>query len=231
MATLAAMASDPIQFDQNGLAFTYYPELAASASISQYEEVNDPNLPPWENGPRMRVVTLDGYADTIEYIKPHIEVAEVAELLKVKPGMQDIVDRLKAMLASDTADDGTVQMPYLSETNAGQALSSNHRLVNFKNGKGLRYITFMTQGIGPINNDYLLYIYQGITADGKYYVSATMPISAKALPDPATVTNFMNDVDGYYKSVSDLLDQQPDDAFTPALTFLDFFFISFEVKE
>lgn len=179
----------------------------------------------------MREITLEGYADSIQYIKPVIEVAEVADLLKIKPGMQDIYNRLKTMLDSNTADDGTVQMPFLSETNAGQALSSNHKLVNFMNGKGLRYITFMTQGVGPINNDYLLYIYQGLTADGKYYVSATMPISAKALPDPATVPDMMDDVDGYYKRVSDMLDQQPANAFTPDLDYLDFFFISFNVKE
>ncbi len=231
MATMAAKASSPIEYDQNGLAFTYYPEMATGATFIQKEEVNDPNLPPWESGPKMREITLEGYADSIQYIKPVIEVAEVADLLKIKPGMQDIYNRLKTMLDADTADDGTVQMPFLSETNAGQALSSNHKLVNFMNGKGLRYITFMTQGVGPINNDYLLYIYQGLTANGKYYVSATMPISAKALPDPATVPDMMDDVDGYYKSVSDMLDQQPANAFTPDLDYLDFFFISFNVKE
>jgi hypothetical protein len=70
----------------------------------------------------------------------------------------------------------------------------------------------------------MFYTYQGITDDGKYYVSAILPISHPNLPDADSVTiddafydNFMN----YVVGMEDQLSTEHPDSFFPTLSLLD----------
>ena len=91
--------------------------------------------------------------------------------------------------------------------------------------------TWYSQGMMPINNQELLYTYQGLTSDGHYYVAVVLPINLPGLPADAQDTNNLpSDFAKYVADTADLLDQQPAGTFTPDLVKLDAMIESIEVK-
>ena len=72
-------------------------------------------------------------------------------------------------------------MPFLPLFNAAQVMHTHLQYLDFKNGQGLRYLTEFDQGIIPINNYELIYTYQGLTGDGKYYVAAVLPVNQRVI--------------------------------------------------
>jgi hypothetical protein len=64
---------------------------------------------------------------------------------------------------------------------AQQAFVSNVKYVNFRNGKGVFFLTQWDTETSQITNDGLEYAFQGITDDGKYYVYAEFSVSAPTL--------------------------------------------------
>jgi heat shock protein HslJ len=57
--------------------------------------------------------------------------------------------------------------------------------LNFRQAAGVRYIadTPNRQAIGPWTNETTAYYYQGLSADGRYYVSLIWPVGTDALPN------------------------------------------------
>jgi len=79
----------------------------------------------------------------------------------------------------------------------------------------------------------MFYAYQGLTSDGKYYVSVIMPVSNSALPasgDGADLNQLSENYASYLTGVRTQLDAQPDDSFTPSLAALDELAQSITVK-
>ncbi len=86
-----------------------------------------------------------------------------------------------------------------------------------------------------INNDELIYHYEGLTDDGQYYVVAILPVAAPGLPEdgqpgspvpaggvPVPDWNDMNaNWIGYYGEVRQMLQGLEPGAFTPNLDQLD----------
>jgi hypothetical protein len=87
----------------------------------------------------------------------------------------------------------------------------------------------------PINNYELIYTYQGLTTDGKYYVAAVLPVTHPSLPADGNVTGnepaeFNSDFPAYLVNVVDTLNPQAANSFTPDLTQLDAMMSSLEIK-
>jgi hypothetical protein len=87
----------------------------------------------------------------------------------------------------------------------------------------------------PINNDELIYTYQGLTSDGKYYVAAVLPVNHPSLPADGQVTGneppaFTDDFTAYLASVVAALNPEAASSFTPDLTQLDAMMSSLEVQ-
>jgi hypothetical protein len=132
-----------------------------------------------------------------------------------------------------TAPKDIPQMPFLPLYNESQVMHSNLQSLDFKNGHGLRYLTQFDQAPMPINNHQLIYTYQGLTSDGKYYVAAVLPVNHPSLPADEKVTGkeapeFTSDFPKYLANVTATLNAQAD-TFTPDLTKLDAMFSSLEV--
>jgi hypothetical protein len=92
-----------------------------------------------------------------------------------------------------------------------------------------------SQGIVPINNYELIYTFQGLTSDGKYYVAAVLPINHPSLPADGKVTGkepleFTSDYSTYLANVVKSLNPQAANTFTPDLTQLDVMLRSLEIK-
>ena len=126
-------------------------------------------------------------------------------------------------------------MPFLPLFNAAQVMHTHVQYLDFKTGQGLRYLTMFSQGIVPINNNELIYTYQGLTSDRRYYVAAVLPVTHPSLPADGNVTGkeppeFTSDFTAYLANTAASLNTQPAESFTPNLTLLDAMMSSIEVK-
>ena len=54
--------------------------------------------------------------------------------------------------------------------------------LDFKSGTGVRFLTQFNNGMAPVNNHDLIYTFQGLTSDGKYYIAAVLPVTHPDLP-------------------------------------------------
>lgn len=178
--------------------------------------------------PEYRRVTLQGYPVTSHLLKPQIFVYPVADLAGFNEGAGRIVTDLQALLQAQQPVDS---MPFLPLFNANQALHARVQYLDFQNGKGVRFLTQYDQGPMPINNNELIYTFQGLTSDGKYYVAAVLPVTHPELPATQQVDEqLLKDFPAYLAKTSAWLAQQPSGSFTPDLSKLDALIQSIEVK-
>jgi hypothetical protein len=118
-------------------------------------------------------------------------------------------------------------VPVFPVFNAQQVIHPQIKYLNFKNGQGVRFATYYAQDASPITNDGLFYTFQGLTDDGKYYVTAFWHLRSDQLPNSYQDANiqdydaFAKQFETYIKATSDQLNALPSEAFTPNLNALD----------
>lgn len=190
------------------------------------------DAPYWEVLPEYTRVTLQGYPISNHLLQPQIFIYPAEELGVINEGAGQIVAFLQTLIQSPQE---ITPMPFLPLFNAAQVMHVHVQYLDFKNGQGLRYLTEFDQGIVPINNFELVYTYQGLSSDGKYYVAAVLPVHHPSLPEEATVAGneppeFSSDFPAYLANVVNSLNSQAANTFTPDLTQLDSMMSSLEVK-
>lgn len=74
-------------------------------------------------------------------------------------------------------------IPILPTVEAYQVFHLQERFLEFKGGKGVRFLSMYAQDPPPLTNDRLFYTFQGLTNDGKYYVALYYPVTTLKLPD------------------------------------------------
>lgn len=192
----------------------------------------DGGAPYWEVLPAYTRITPQGYGITNHLMRPQIVVYPVADLVAINPSAAQVVASLQTLLQSP--QEVTV-LPYLPMVNMNQTFHSNLQYIEFKNGSGLRYLTEFGQGIVPVNNFELLYTFQGLTHDGKYYIAANFPVNHPSLPADSAITGnepleFSNDFNAYIQNVAQSLNIQASNSFIPDLTLLDAMMSSVEAR-
>jgi len=111
-------------------------------------------------------------------------------------------------------------LPLLPDQKAAQVFHAAEKILPFQNGTGLRYITLYSQAHFPaVDNQYLFYTFQGLTGDGKYYVSVILPVHLAALDGMATPADADQSASSF-NTARDLLNQQ-EPALQPSLESLD----------
>jgi hypothetical protein len=106
----------------------------------------------------------------------------------------------------------------------GQAFIAKKKLLRFRNGRGVLFLTQYGQEKLPINNAGLVYTFQGLTDDNAWYVSAVFPVAAPGLPTSDIVTNskaFLASYDRYLTETVERLEKLPARNYTPSLTLLE----------
>jgi hypothetical protein len=115
-----------------------------------------------------------------------------------------------------------------------QVVYAQVQYLDFKNGQGVRFLTQFDQAPIPINNYELIYTFQGLTSDGKYYIAVVLPVTHPELPATQQVSeqqaDEMNDFPAYLAKTTAWLGQQPGSSFTPDLAMLDALIKTIEVK-
>lgn len=139
------------------------------------------------------------------------------------------------------------EVPTLPPPDGFYAFRAHTKYLAFKNGRGIAFLTQGQQEEMPVNNQRLSYLFQGITNDGLYYVTAEFPASAPVLPDDDASARYEGfgpprclvcpaaDVfkikyRAYAESVGRRLDRVPPERFRPDLRLFEELLRSLEVR-
>jgi hypothetical protein len=120
-------------------------------------------------------------------------------------------------------------LPFLPWINMKQTFCSQPEIVEFAGGRGIRYLSYYSQGANPVLDREVFYTFQGLSDDGKFYVAAFFPVVTGIFPTepPACPQCSEPGYDPFAELAAALSEQlvqlnvQPADEFTPSLAILD----------
>lgn len=212
-----------------------------------YDEMNSP----MEYYPANRKITFQGYPLSGKFFTVDdpdrtggLVIYPVAEFTAMNESIATRVTDMQTLLATKPVlPDG---IPLLPVFPAASVFRAQVLYLNFQNGEGVRYLTEYAQYYAPVNNHDLFYSYQGITSDGKYWVSAIFPVNAAYLQEsydspsvpPGGIAapsfedpNLDASMQTYYANMVDKLNTTPNTDFTPSLDCLDQFIQSLQISD
>jgi hypothetical protein len=199
---------------------------------------------PMEYYPQHRKITFTGYPLADKFFEPQIMVYPAPEFGAMNDAIANRISTMQTLLSTQPADPGDI--PLLPVFNAAQVFHARVGYLNFQNGSGIRFLTEYAQYYAPVNNHDLFYTYQGLTADGKYWISAIFPVNAPWLQEswdstqvpvdgvPAPAQNSPDlgaAMDAYYLTMLDRLNTAQAESFTPSTLCLDQFMQSLSVGD
>jgi hypothetical protein len=114
-------------------------------------------------------------------------------------------------------------LPFLPWLNARQTFCAQPQILDFQSGKGLRYLTFYAQGPELALDRQIFYTFQGLSADGKFYISASFPVATGIFPNEPPVGPLFPDP-AFQETMKEQvlqLNDQAADRFEPSLTTLN----------
>lgn len=221
--------------DFEGISFSYDDSIADSVTMAIVPQHVDEYGFPGNTYPNHFKFDFNGYCLEDTFHQPVIRVYPIAEFTSIDSYSGDVIDQLQTLLQTKPAIPLNQLMPLLPRWNAGQMFSAKAHYLDFQNGSGLRYMTMHGQSFYPIDNYHMFYTYQGITNDGKYVVSAILPITNPALPlrgeDGIEDWNaFFEFFETYIFQAATQVDEFTPDSFVPSMTLLDEMMASFLIR-
>jgi len=180
-----------------------------------------------ETYPQYTKVTLQGYPLADKFFDPIIAIYPVSDYITLLPDVipTRIAEMQNLVAGGAPSGDG---YPFLPTFNAAQIFHARGGLLPFLNGGGIRFLTEYAQYFAPVNNTDLFYTYQGLTADGFYWISVILPINHAILPADAinppggmTWDTFAASYDTYIAGMIAQLEAQPASSYIPSVDVLD----------
>ena len=219
---------NPQNFNQDGFSFTYPGAIFGSPALEQKKgsaeiEMGGPY-------PDYKVITFDSFFLPFRILSPYWLIYPAFEYRSMNEDVGETIELLLTMAADPQKISAAEELPFLPPMNAAQVFHSNVEIVEFNNGKGLRYLTAYYQDYSPVTNEYLMYTFQGITADGRHYVSVSIPVYYLGLPANHEVfyhsykedaEELKNNYQGYMAKIARMLDESAQNEFNPPLKVLD----------
>jgi hypothetical protein len=226
-AEIAQPSCDRANFSYNGVCLTIDAVVAQSGNGETVAAMlPQPDGAWWDVNPEYRRITLNGYVLNDTFHTPAINIYPIKEYAAMAEGAAAALKDLTALLQNRSASP-TETLPFLPPWNAGQVFHCCTAFVAFQNGTGIRYLTEYAQYAAPANNHDLFYTFQGLTADGNWYVSAVFPISNTILPpsfesvSAEEMDKIAQDYEPYRDAIISTLENQPADTFKPLISQLD----------
>jgi len=214
----------------NELSFYLDPALGSGADCVSVPENPSSDIPmDIFIYPTHTELTIQGYPLTRTQWPPMVIVYPLERFSELLP---DVLPRRVADLESLLAggDWESWSLPFLPPLPMGQTFYSNETVLSFRGGRGLRYITHYSEASFPLDNQGIFYTFQGITDDGLYWVSVTLPVSSPILPDSAaypmppagyTDEEWSQNFPTYVREVKAALNAQDPASFFPTIDTLD----------
>ena len=124
---------------------------------------------------------------------------------------------------------GEPALPFLPWINMKQTFCAQPQIMEFQSGRGVRYISYYSQGPNPVIEQEVFYTFQGLTDDENFYVAAFFPVRTGVFPtEPPACSQCSDPNYDPFTEWTALLNEQlgalnalPADAFTPSLHVLD----------
>ncbi len=167
---------------------------------------------------------LQGYTLSGRPDNPQLLLYSVQELQQAVPSFT--ITDLQALINGQAP--GVQDLPYLPIGESAQIIRLKYKVVSFRNGSGIRYLMQQGQMTYPINNQDIFYTFQGLTSDGKYWVSARLPISnpvlpenGNTLPNGESMSAFSQNFSAYIAALTSQLNAETGGSFSPAIPALD----------
>ena len=225
--------------------------LPVSASLEFVPaQLYDPMGGPQEVFPAHRRVNFSGYPLSGTFFSPFMRVFPVADFatayaLADEDYSATTITQLQELLATrPPAVEGS--LPFLVMAGAAQIFHTKMAYLDFVNGSGVRYLTSYGQYSVPYNNHDLFYTFQGLTADGKYWVSVIFPVNHPVLPPTYDSTavppggmpipswdspTYEEDMRTYYAAMQGIMTASADASFVPGLDCLDQYIQSLNIGD
>lgn len=154
-------------------------------------------------------------------IAPEVTAFSVSGLSSVNPEIYQHAVNLTAMINASNEGAGatafTAPIPFLPYQETTQLVQLVPMRLDPVNGTGIRFVTAYGNQGDPISNDNLFYTFQGMSQDGRFYISVTVPINNTMINGPTDPTT----VD--WANV-------PADSWQPALETLDAIVLSAQIR-
>lgn len=149
--------------------------------------------------------------------------------------LQDILERRPDLTMYETVEDNlsAINLPFLPTFPAGQVLRARAHYLETEDLSGIAFVTAYAQDASPFVSTNFLYTFQGISSDGRYYVSAIFPLVTTLfddqIPSDFSYETFIAGLTDYMiESIGRLNAGTPSD-FVPALDAMDAIIQSFEI--
>jgi hypothetical protein len=227
-------AQETQQVGYETASLRYPPTLARDVTTAIIPASSgDPDGPGWDVHAAYLQFLFTGYEPELGYFQaavqpmPQVAIYNAQEYASLSLVAAMEIERLKSLLAERPFPINDA-IPFLPLLNAAQDLQAQVTYLDFDGGSGVRFITHYGQEPRPYVNDELLYTFQGLSADGRYYVSVTFPINAAILPasfSDSPVTDdfeaFARNLAAYQAETTEALNQLTSSDFTPDLALLD----------
>lgn len=204
-----------------------------------------PDSPPLLNGLPTRIQytfdrdKLPNYYDPLRRQLLILPIDEYRALYNGRPDEQAAFDKIvtdmKNLLATRPAT-VTGEIPFLPQIGAAQALKTKIGYIDFEGGACVRFITAYKQDASPFTDAETFYTCQGLSDDGKYWVSLTLPVASTVLPTndqrvpAATMKEVEADYAGYLARTEAAINKLSARSFRPWLNRMDALMKSLTIK-
>jgi len=172
-----------------GVSFHYSPKIFGNVRLEEIDAypLKEPDWKPDRVAPEHLLFTFDFGREYSK--KAHVSVYPLNKFPKmysVNPeSVKSIEEKIEAL--GKALNDKTYRLegeiPHLPFADASQDFHSKVHHFNFENGKGILFVTHWSHGAGLLSNHNLIYRFEGLSDDGKFYVTAETPVSVDFLPD------------------------------------------------
>jgi len=201
--------------------FCFPKELASALVASKMPKVEDNGMVgPWEVMPEHYVIEPNGYPLTDTFLKPRIHVIPAADYAIMLEGALMTQNYLMELMES--RDPNPTSLPILPIINAGSVFTSRVKYIELEKLHGVEGLTQLAQSFSVINNHELIYTFQGMTNDDRYWIGIILPITHNSLPADQSgnpygddYETFMEQYQTYTTEISQTLINSPDNTFTP----------------
>jgi len=215
----------------NNIEFIVPVDVASSAAGITYAAVDSEMY--WEVMPKYDSFSLEGYPLQDTFHSPAINIYPVQEYINMNPDVAETISQLQALLNNPVDNPGSI--PFLPVWNAGPLFNAHVEYLEFNNIRGVRFLTQYGQAAWPVNSHDMFYTFQGLTNDGKYYISVIMPVSHPQLPASGeeytgSMDDLYEDFTAYMEETLPKLESWQDGEFMPSLDSLDKMVESIKIK-
>ena len=212
--------------ESGGLVFKLPVEVAASAEVTTILP-DDPNMGwPELAMPARRAVNFSGYSIQNHFHTPVVYVYAFDKLVQGGTYGATMAATLQGLLTDPEFDlQAEGILPFLPPFNAGQVFHVLEQRLDSEHNSGIRYLTLYSQALVGVDNYDIFYTYQGLSADGRYYIAAVLPINSTLLSDDqltqAELETIAIDYEAYLTSMTDMIREDNGASLTPTLAALD----------